>query len=332
MANPNHVEIVRQGKDAIAEWNTSNGGNWLDLNGADLSYADLNQADLTIAVCEGANLVGADLSEAILDGTNLRRANLTEADLTSVNLCVTDLSYANLSRAILKRANFRSAILSWTTLVDVDLSETTGLDRAVHEGPSALGGETLIRSQVRIHDSFLRGCGIPDSIVTDLSTVPPPPIRFYCAFVSFSHQEEEFAAFLTAKLRQAGVQVWFAQDHIVGGADLSEQIKRGIKICDRLIIVLSALSMTSDWVRFEIEQACRYEKEENRTKLFPVRLVDNREIDRWRPMAQNGDPDLVDAVRRFYIPDFSNWRDHDSFEREFGKLLNGLKLPPEIHR
>ena len=32
-----------------------------------------------------------------------------------------------------------------------------------------------------------------------------------------------------------------------------------------------------------------------------------------------------DKVREFYIPDFSNWKQHDSFERAFARLLDALR-------
>ena len=50
MANPEHVAVVRKGKDAIAEWRRSNPGVQLDLSGADLRST------------EGPDLAGADLA------------------------------------------------------------------------------------------------------------------------------------------------------------------------------------------------------------------------------------------------------------------------------
>ena len=39
----------------------------------------------------------------------------------------------------------------------------------------------------------------------------------------------------------------------------------------------------------------------------------------------DGGKDLAAEVREYYIPDFSNWKDHDSFESEFAKLLRDLR-------
>jgi hypothetical protein len=30
-------------------------------------------------------------------------------------------------------------------------------------------------------------------------------------------------------------------------------------------------------------------------------------------------------VRKFFIPDFTSWKDHDAFEAGFGRLLRDLK-------
>ena len=66
MANQEHVEVVRQGAGAIAEWRETHPGETLDLRGATLRWADLSGADLT----------GANLSKAYLSGADLRGANL----------------------------------------------------------------------------------------------------------------------------------------------------------------------------------------------------------------------------------------------------------------
>ena len=35
--------------------------------------------------------------------------------------------------------------------------------------------------------------------------------------------------------------------------------------------------------------------------------------------------DLAEEVREYYIPDFSDWKNHDSYAKGFKKLLDGLK-------
>ena len=74
MANPNHVEIVKQGAEAIAEWRKANPGERLDLRAADLRGAYLYEVDLRGADMRGANLRGTFLYQADMRGADLRWA------------------------------------------------------------------------------------------------------------------------------------------------------------------------------------------------------------------------------------------------------------------
>jgi hypothetical protein len=71
MANPEHVELVKQGAEAIRRWREENPDVSLDLGGADLRGAWLSTANLG-----GAKLADADLGRAWLDDANLSRANV----------------------------------------------------------------------------------------------------------------------------------------------------------------------------------------------------------------------------------------------------------------
>jgi hypothetical protein len=110
-----------------------------------------------------------------------------------------------------------------------------------------------------------------------------------------------------------------------GGRKLHEEIFRAIQIHDKLLLVLSEDSMKSEWVTTEIRRARKVELEENRRKLFPIRLVDFDAIQKWECFDADTKKDLAVEVREYYIPDFSNWKDPDSFEKEFSKLLGALK-------
>jgi Pentapeptide repeats (8 copies) len=107
MANPEHVEVVKQGAEAIRQWWERNPEGWLDLARADLHGTDLHGADL-----HGANLGGADLHEADLHGATLTRASLHEANLRGAILARADLTGANISEADLHEARLYEAILT----------------------------------------------------------------------------------------------------------------------------------------------------------------------------------------------------------------------------
>jgi uncharacterized protein YjbI with pentapeptide repeats len=305
-----------------------------NLRGADLSCARLNKADLERADLKDANLKTADLSKASLhrtdltgadlSGAYLNRANLERANLSNSILKRTDLSSVDLSRADLTGADLRDAVIGWTTFGDNDLSNVKNLVTVRHVGPSTLGLATLLKSHGKIPDAFLRGAGIPEDFIRSLPSMLNR-LESYSCFVSYSHDDEEFVRSLHSRMCRANLRVWYAPVDLKGGTKLHEEIFRAIQAHDKLLLVLSQNSMKSEWVMTEIRRARKIEREENRRKLFPIRLVDFDTIQTWQCFDSESKKDLAIEVREYYIPDFSNWKNQDSFEEEFGKLLRALK-------
>ncbi|MCY4417075.1 MAG: toll/interleukin-1 receptor domain-containing protein [Chloroflexi bacterium] len=159
MANMELVQIVKQGRDAVAAWREENPNTTMDLNECYMSHAripmvnlrgahmrngdfmgamvrradlsncfmnnahfyraDLREADMTSAIAPGANLRGADLRGANLSGINLDGATLSEANLSGA-----DLTNANLDRSNLDRVNFTGANLTGASFNGANLSRT----------------------------------------------------------------------------------------------------------------------------------------------------------------------------------------------------------------
>lgn len=86
MANPDHLEILKQGVETWNQWREDHLGIIPDLRVADLRGANLNGADLNMAHLSGAHLNGAHLSRANLNEADLRGADLSESNLSEVNL------------------------------------------------------------------------------------------------------------------------------------------------------------------------------------------------------------------------------------------------------
>jgi uncharacterized protein YjbI with pentapeptide repeats len=296
--------------------------NQADLSGAKLVHANLNQADLSGAVLNGADLRGADLNDADLSDADLSRANLSCAELGGA-----ELWGANLSGADLGGAELGDAVFFTTTFADVDLSEAKGLDLARHWGPSTLGLDTLYKSHGRIPDRFLRDAGVPEDVIEHLLPLirNSPPIQWHSCFISYSTKDEGFARRLHSRMRQANMRVWFAPEDLAGGKKLHEQLFGAIQLQDKLLLVLSAHSIRSEWVMTEIRKAREVEKRENRRKLFPIRLVDFDALRAWTCFDADSGKDLSVEVREYFIPDFSCWKEHDAFEAAFKKLQADLK-------
>lgn len=308
-----------------------------DLGGANLQDAFLREADLSDADFWEANLLGVDLFGANLNLTNLTRANICNANLTGANLHKTNLTEADLSKANLSKANLNEMELNRTNLTDaifgftifsaVDLSTAQGLESANHRSPSTIGIDTLYKSKGKIPKVFLRGCGVPDSLIAQARALigAEDGIQFYSCFISYSGLDEEFARRLHGRLQQEHVRVWFAPHDIQGGKKLHEQIDEAIKVYDKLLILLSPNSLKSEWVMTELRKARKAERKTGKRKLFPVGLVDYATLQEWECFDADGGKDLAVEVREYFIPDFSNWKDHDAFEKGFARLLKDLR-------
>jgi uncharacterized protein YjbI with pentapeptide repeats len=160
MANPKHLEILKQGAKAWNEWRDSihvtPSLEYAQLAGADLPGVDLSEAELRGASLSGANLsqarlplanlTGATLREADLQGAYLVCAGLCGADLRGANLAGAQLGGADLDRADLSKANLSGTKLDGTGLVWADLTGAN-LDGADF-GPEDLGGGELAETAI----------------------------------------------------------------------------------------------------------------------------------------------------------------------------------------
>ncbi len=404
MANPEHLEILKQGVEQWNQWRKEHPKVRPDLSGADLEKAylrgvDLNwvrfdesilRADLSGAKLRGAdlggahlwkaNLIKAHLSKANLRQANLRGARLTEADLREAGLAGANLIKANLKRAHLWKTNLsgaelreaklneahlwranlvtsdlgganlrgadlREAALGGTNLrganlngadftaaraeatifADLDLSVAKGLESVIHFGPSTVGIDTIYKSHGKIPEIFLRGCGVPDEFIAYVGSMVGRPIEFYSCFISYSTRDQEFADRLHADLQTRGVRCWFAPEEIKGGRKLHEQIDEAIRLHDKLLLILSEHSMSSNWVKTEIANAQEREKREGKQLLFPITLVPFEAIKQWKLFDADIGMDSAREIREYFIPDFSNWKDHDSYQTAFQRLVKDLK-------
>ena len=343
MANLEHLQILKQGVEVWNEWRREHKDVRPDLSyatliGANLSRANLRYVDLSRANLINANLFGADIhyadiSYADLSSARAIRAYLLRSNLSGANLISTNLSGANLSDVDLSRAeltgtyligadisgvDFTGARLAYTTFADNDLSRVKGLETVKHHAPSSIGIDTIFKSQGHIPEIFLRGCGVPEDFITYARSLTIKPIDFYSCFISYSSKDQEFAERLHTDLQAKGVRVWYAPHDLPIGARIRPAIDESIRVYDKLLLVLSKASVTSQWVEQEVETALASEREqEGKTVLFPIRVDDAiMEI-------KSGWPALLKNTRN--VGDFTHWKDHDSYQRAFDRLLRDLR-------
>src|SRR5262249_7494259 len=56
-----------------------------------------------------------------------------------------------------------------------------------------------------------------------------------------------------------------------------------------------------------------------------IALMDYRKLEDWECIDSETGTDLAAEIREYFIPDFRGWKNHDSFEKAFAQLLEGLK-------
>jgi hypothetical protein len=295
--------------------------NWANLSRADLSRAELSEVDLSgarliEAGLREADFFLADLSRADLSRADLSWARLSEVDLSGARLIEADLFGAKLSEARLSGAYLSNASVSATVFAGIDLSVAKGLETIVHRGPSYIDIHTIYRSGGKIPEAFLRGAGVPDNFITYIASLTGKAFEYYSCFISYSTNDDRFAKRLHNDLQGEGVRCWFAPDDMKIGDDIWDRIDKTIRIHDKLLVVLSEHSISSSWVKDEVQTAFEEERQCDRTILIPIRLDDS---------VMKTDKPWVTKIRRRHIGDFTKWEQDRSYQEAFTRLLRDLK-------
>jgi uncharacterized protein YjbI with pentapeptide repeats len=313
-----------------------------NLNGADIRYASFENGNFKRASLRGvwfhqSNLNGsnfseADLSEAMLNSTRLIRVNFKKAVLKKVELHLAHLRLANLREADLSDSGLEEADLKSATLDDANLSRARimltsfgdcdlrvikGLDTIIHEGPSPISITTIYLSHGNIPEAFLKGAGVDDTFIAYARSLVGKPIEYYSCFISYSNRDEAFARRLYANLQNNNVRCWYAPEDMKTGDVIRSRIDEAIRVHDKLLLVLSQHSVESSWVEKEVETAFERERQQKRHVLIPVLLDD--------VVMQTSTSWAADIRRMRHITDFTDWKDHDAYQKAFGRLLRDLK-------
>lgn len=347
MANPEHLEILKQGVEVWNKWRDENpliepdlsryhnrigklqGVNFSNtdlvrsyLNRATFRNADLRNANFNLADISEVNFKRANLSGANLRGTMLRMTKFDYAELNETDLSYADLTATDFSHAILAGANMSEAIIGLAKFIDVDLSTVRGLDTVRHSMSSYIDIDTLFTVPVNTSNKFLRGLGVPANLVTYFPSLLNWPLQFYKCFISFTEADDLFSERLYNDLQGAGVRCWRWKEDAKWGKTLMRSIDEAVRVYDKLIVICSEQSLNSPAVIREIERALQKEDDLARQGndaevLFPIRL-DDYIFSGWTHHRK------ADVIAK-NVGDFRSWNEPEKYKKALDRLLRDLK-------
>lgn len=136
-------------------------------------------------------------------------------------------------------------------------------------------------------------------------------------FISYSHEDTEFARRLYEYLKVAGVNCWLDTLDMRMGDPIRSVLFKRIREYDKFLVILSESALRSKWVEEEVSIAFNMEFETgDRRRVLPARLDD---------AVMKAQGEIATRIRERSIADFSQLETEADYRRAFDKLLRDLK-------
>ena len=100
----------------------------------------------------------------------------------------------------------------------------------------------------------------------------------YDVFISYAHDDREWASKFRAALDSAGIHTWFDASRLEPGERWQEKIEEALRDCQTLVLLVSQHSLDRPWTFFEIGAALAGKK-----RIIPV-LTPDLEISQLPPL------------------------------------------------
>jgi hypothetical protein len=96
-------------------------------------------------------------------------------------------------------------------------------------------------------------------------------------FISYSHNDSEFVHRIIDDLKAKGLDLWFDEQDVPPGANLTKSVDEGLSGTRYMLLFLSTNAIKSKWVEEEWTAKYKDEIERNKVSVIPI-LIENIEI------------------------------------------------------
>ena len=79
---------------------------------------------------------------------------------------------------------------------------------------------------------------MPERLFTHMGSLSETG-EFYSCFISYSHEDKLFARRLHGALQGRGVRCWLDEKQMLPGDDIYEEVDRGIRLWDKVLLCCS---------------------------------------------------------------------------------------------
>lgn len=124
-------------------------------------------------------------------------------------------------------------------------------------------------------------------------------------FLSYAHEDKEFAEEIAGELRKSGIDLWFDEWEIKGGDSLIKKIfKEGLSQCEVVLILVSCSSAKSRWVQEELDHAM-VKRIEGATRIIPLikekcEIPEPLQILKWIDLSEDFGTGIMDVVKSVF--------------------------------
>jgi serine/threonine protein kinase len=165
---------------------------------------------------------------------------------------------------------------------------------------------------------------VPESGSTSIPQVSPKPaenqpatekLRVALLYKRHAQPDEQILGMLEAELRTQGYEI-FVDRHMSIGVEWAQEIERQVRSADAVIPLLSAASVSSEMLTYEVQTAQdAAQKQNGKPRLLPVRV--------------NFEAALPDALAAILNPlHYATWSSPQDDQRLARELLDSLRRPP----